>query len=108
MSIRRFSVPDGRMVTLPADLTEGNGNTRVQGPETVDIDTSRIGVHARFIANRIKLGDLVEIEHDPSSPATAGDHLRDLPPVSAERIKVQETVIAGITTPAVPANLTKG
>lgn len=67
--IRRFDVPEGRVVTLPADLTEGNGNTRLVGPATIDIDSDRIGVHARHIANRLKLGDLVERKPTPAAPA---------------------------------------
>lgn len=74
--IRRYRVPEGRMLTLPADLTEGTGNTRVKGPETVDIDDVRLGVHARFIANRIRLGDLEEVSYDANVPATAGDHAK--------------------------------
>lgn len=107
MSIRRFSVPEGRMVTLPAELTEGNGNTRVKGPETVDIDSSRIGVHSRFIANRIKLGDLVEIEHDPSSPATAGAHLENVELTSQERLLLQQAPSSSPTTKT-PATPVKG
>lgn len=96
--IRRYQVPEGRMLTLPADLTEGNGNTRVKGPETVDIDSARVGVHARFIANRVRLGDLMEVAYDANVPATAGDHAK--PAVEAEP--------SSTTATAAPATAQKG
>ena len=86
------------MITLHADLTEGTENTRIKGGKNDNIDDARLGAHARFIANRIKLGDLEQVLRDPNAPATAGDHAK--PATEADTASSSTTDIA---TPAAPA-----
>ncbi len=70
MSVRRFRACEGRTVTLPAAVTEGTGNTRLDPGDIVDLETERLAPFGRFIANRVKLGDLVELPVTPSSPSS--------------------------------------
>ncbi len=75
-SMRRFVVQKGRTVTLPAAMTEGTDNARLDPESTVDLEASRCEPFGRFLANRVKLGDLVEVTYTeppnaPPAPASS-------------------------------------
>lgn len=62
---RHFRVPDGRTVTLPQGLQAGPGatNMRLDPGAVVTLDDAACnGEHSRFIAGRLRAGDLEEIE----------------------------------------------
>lgn len=73
MKNRQFIVPEGRHLTLPVGLLPAPGatNMRVAGGEviTLDDDDPRTKQYQRFISNRIKLGDLVEVDADAATSA---------------------------------------
>ena len=76
--IRRFQIPDGKHLTLPLSLYAAPGakHHRMCDGDVVDLDFSKPNVqrHQRFIANRVKLGDLVELDASkpiPPKPAPA-------------------------------------
>lgn len=66
--MRRFRVPEGRIVTLPVDLCPGPGvtNMRVVAGGEIDLEVARCTTHTRFLNGRLRAGDLVELgENDP-------------------------------------------
>lgn len=69
--IRRFRIPEGKHLTLPLSLYAAPGakHHRMSDGDVIEIDDSKPNVqrHQRFLANRLKLGDLVEL--DAAAPA---------------------------------------
>lgn len=68
---RKYRVAEGREVILPAALTEGPHNTRLFAGDVVELDCARLRTHQRHIANRVKWGDLVEVDASTPIPAPA-------------------------------------
>lgn len=69
MKIRTYRVAPGRVVIPPKGLVAGPGatNLRFAAGETIEIPADKVD---RFIRNRVRLGDLVEVGPE-TSPARA-------------------------------------
>ena len=59
-AVRRFRVAEGRRVVFPRGVVVGPGATNLAyaGGELVDLPAGAVD---RFVRNRIRLGDLVEV-----------------------------------------------
>lgn len=78
--MRRFRVPEGRVIVLPQGLLAGPGatNLRLDPGKTVDLEDDRCQQFGRYINGRLRAGDLVE---DASAPDP--DHASAAPPPAA-------------------------
>lgn len=102
MKNRHFTVPEGRHLTLPVGLLPAPGaqNLRVAAGEviTLDDDDPRTKQHQRFISNRIKLGDLVEVEEKFAATAPRPQQLAasaPAPAAPAKPFEVNPPALAG-------------
>lgn len=70
---RRFRVPDGRHVVLPQELLSGPGatNMRLEPGAIVDLDEARCQRHQRYIAGRVRAGDLIEDQDAPDPTSSS-------------------------------------
>ena len=70
---RKFRVGEGRRLFLPAALTEGTHNTRVDSGDIVELAGARLRKFQRYVNNLIQWGDFVEVTDatTASSPAKA-------------------------------------
>lgn len=83
-----------RHLTLPQGLAPGPGAThmRLEPNAVVTVDDDRATLFQRFLANRITMGDLVELDAAPAEAPAA----TPVPSLDAPAKKL------GLTVPAVP------
>lgn len=101
MKIRRFRIADDRHLVLPLGLQSAPGarHLRMHSGATIelDFDDPRVRLYQRFLANRIKLGDLIELdaaEPTPAAPTT---------PAKAAASSSSAPFVVNPPTPASPA-----
>lgn len=91
---RHFQAAPGRTLTLPQGLAAGPGatNLRLDPGAVVTVDDDRAAHYQRFLANRVAVGDLVELEKPPAdAPAPGSVPSLSKPPTNL-----------GLTVPAIP------
>ncbi len=83
MTTRRFKAAEGRHVTMPQGLATGPGATtmRLEPGDSVDLDGDRCQAFQRFIAGRLRAGDLTEEAAEGELAVVT----RDVPEIAAGR-----------------------
>jgi hypothetical protein len=101
MSIRKFKIPAGRALALPHGLQTAPGamTMRVNAHDIFELDSERCQQFQRFIAGRLRAGDLIEL--DANTPA-------ELAPATAEATPLPPApVVESMTIPTVPTKETR-
>ncbi len=91
MTTRTFKVGDHAHLTLPIELASAPGvnHMRLKPGEVIELDEDRCNTFQRFIAGRVRAGDLVELAAGTPAPA---------PTPAPEPMAIPET----LELPAIP------